>query len=201
MKGAGVLLGIVVVVAGTLAVPVAWVQGGPFPDLAVLAVVYAACSGTPERATAFGIAIGFALCPFGPEPLGQQALLLGGLGWLVARLNRNLYRERIGTQMAVAFLAVMVLRLASAGMAETSLAREAALAARSGGIAWASERGATASPGSLHGYRLGSLFSGTLAGALGTAAAVLPVFAILDRTGLLGALESRAWRRARSAGV
>jgi rod shape-determining protein MreD len=106
--------------AAPLFAPQAWAQDGAFPDVAAIAVLYLAISGTPERAAVLGIAIGFVRSLWTPEPFGLDAALYGGLGWSGAHFGRAVFEDRAFVKMAAAGVGVVALRAVSAGMSALS---------------------------------------------------------------------------------
>ena len=140
--------------------------------MAVIAVVYVAFAGGSSPAALLGVALGLAGSPWTAEPLGQQAFLLGTLGWIAGRASRSLYRDRILTRMAVVGASVLVLRIATFTVTEISLSRA---------------RGV----GGIHGFDTSAVLQASLLAALGSAVAAPMVFALLRSTRLLRHLETR----------
>jgi rod shape-determining protein MreD len=166
------LLGAFVVLACAVAplfAPQVWAQHGAFPDLAALAVLWLAISGTPERAAVLGVAIGLTRCAWTPEPLGLDAALYGTLGWSGAHFGRAVFQDRILVKMAAAGLGVIALRALSAGFGALT---------------------ASATPGH-HGMAVSTWLVATLAAAVATALAAPVVFAALRSSRVLAAFERR----------
>ena len=149
--------------------PQAWSQHGAFPDVALLAVLYLAISGTPERAAVLGAAIGFLRSAWTPEPLGLDAALYGALGWSGAHFGRAVFEDRILVKMAAAGLGVLVLRALSAGMAALS----------------------APSVEGRHGMSPGTWAGASLWAAAATALAAPLVFAVLRGSRALAGFERR----------
>jgi cell shape-determining protein MreD len=100
-----------------LLAPQVWAQRGLFPDVAALAVLWLAISGTPERAAVLGVAIGLARSPWTAEPLGLDAALYGALGWSGAHFGRAVFQDRVLVKMAAAAVGVVAIRALSLSFA------------------------------------------------------------------------------------
>jgi rod shape-determining protein MreD len=155
--------------AAPLFAPQWWAQHGTFPDLAALAVLWLAISGTPERAAVLGVAIGLLRCAWTPEPLGLDAALYGALGWSGAHFGRAVFQDRVLVKMAAAGAGVVALRALSAAFA------------------------ALASPGAAErrGMAPSAWFAATAAAATATALAAPVVFAALSGSRVLAGFERR----------
>jgi hypothetical protein len=104
-----------------LLAPQAWAQRGAFPDLAALAVLYLAISGTSDRAAVLGVAIGLARSAWTPDPACLDAALYGTLGWSGAHFGRAVFQDRVLVQMAAAGAGVLAVRGAAAAFASLSV--------------------------------------------------------------------------------
>lgn len=172
MKWGRAVAVVVVCVLLPLLAPAGWVHHGPFPDAAVIAVVYLAFTGGARPAALLGVAIGIAWAPWTADPLGQQAFLLGTLGWCVGRASRSFFRGRAVTQALVVGVCVLALRLVTAGVTEFALARAAGL-------------------GGIHGFHGLVVLRGALLAALASAVAAPPLFALLRSSHVLRPFERR----------
>jgi rod shape-determining protein MreD len=158
--------------AAPLFAPQWWAQHGAFPDVAALAVLYLAVSGTPERAAALGVAIGLVRSGFSAAPLGLDAALYGVLGWSGAHFGRAMFQDRVLFKMAVAGVGVAALRALSAGLSTMTLA-------------------ATPAAPVGRGMSFTTWASATLLAALATALAAPVAFAALSGSRVLAGFERR----------
>jgi rod shape-determining protein MreD len=151
--------------AAPLFAPQAWAQRGAFPDLAALAVLYLAISGTPERAAVLGVAIGFLRGAWTPEPFGLEAALYGALGWSGAHFGRAVFQDRALIKMAAAGVGVLALRAASMGVAVVG------------------------APPGARGPSIATWLFATLLAAVATSLAAPVVFSVLSGSRVLAAFE------------
>jgi rod shape-determining protein MreD len=158
--------------AAPLFAPQAWVQHGAFPDVAALAVLYLAISGTPERAAVLGVAIGLLRCAWTPDPTGLDAALYGTLGWSGAHFGRAVFQDRVLVQMAAAGVGVIALRAASAAVLSMSVGELTG----------------------THGMSVFTWLAAAIWCALATALAAPVVFAVLSGTHVLASFEKRRAR-------
>jgi rod shape-determining protein MreD len=180
-----------------LLAPAAWLQHGAFPDVAAIAVVYCAIAVGSDQAALLGVAIGLAGAPFTPEPFGQQAFLLGALGWVAGRTRGAFHRDRVLVQVAFVAAGVIALRLGAAAATELTLGSATA----PGAGAWpvgALPEGTDDPAGTLaapRGLVLRTTLSAAVLAAIGSALAAPPLFAALRGSRLLVAFERRSARR------
>ncbi len=110
-----VLLAIVALLP--LIAPAAWLHSGGFPHIAVLVVTYIALEFGPARAAWCGAAIGFLACPWTVTPLGQQAFVLGLLGFTIGSLRQSFNRELASVQLAFVAVGALVIHVTAGGLA------------------------------------------------------------------------------------
>lgn len=198
MKGLGVVLLVLFAAWAPLLAPAAWVDHGAFPDVAVMVVVYAALTLGSERAAVFGVAIGLAASLFSPEPLGQQAFLLGATGLGLGRLRGTFFREHVLVQIAFVALAVLCVRLGGAVATEFVLGRSPATGAA---VHWpvgafaAGDEARDLALRRIPGLPAGLVLRGALLSAAASAAAALPVFSLIRGSRALARYERREARR------
>jgi cell shape-determining protein MreD len=166
MRRAPLLLLVVLCALTPLLAPVPWARSGLLPDVAVVAVVYAAFAAGPSPAALLGVAVGAAACPWTAEPLGQGPLLLGLLGWAVGHAGRSLERDRLPVRAAAVLAGVLLVRGAEAA---------AALAGSGGGLGAADA---------------GALLAPVLMCAAATTVLAPAGFALLRRSRLLATIEA-----------
>ena len=167
------LLVAAIAIAVPLVLPAHWVGDGLVPDIALLLVLYAALRGTPDSAAFLGVALGLATMPWTAAPVAQTALLLGGVGWVVGHLSRELERDRLPVQCALAFAGALIVR--GGALAAATLER--------GGVS------------ELPDVRLHGAVTGVILAAVSAALAAPFVLAIIERSRLLAPLEVRRRRR------
>jgi len=153
--------------------PQQWAQHGAFPDVAALAVLYLAVSGTPERAAVLGVAVGLVRSLWTSAPLGADAALYGFLGWSSAHFGRALFHDRAIAKMAVAAAGVVAMRAAATLLAAP---------------AW------SAGPPVGRGMSFPTWASSTALAAVATALAAPVVFAALSGSRVLADFERRRAR-------
>lgn len=100
-----------------LLAPAAWLRGGAFPHAGVLVVVYVALHGGPAPAAWCGALLGLLAAPWTAAPLGETSFLLGSVGFATGAIRQALYRDRASVQIGLVAAAVLVVRVASAGLA------------------------------------------------------------------------------------
>jgi len=100
-----------------LIAPSAWLHGGGFPDIAVLVVMYVALEAGPAPAAWCGAALGFLMCPWTAEPLGQSAFLLGLAGFVTGTVRLSFNRDLAVVQLALVAVSAFAVRMAGAGLA------------------------------------------------------------------------------------
>jgi rod shape-determining protein MreD len=171
------------------------VDHGAFPDVAVIVVVYAALSIGSERAALLGVALGLVMSLFSPEPLGQQAFLLGATGYALGRLRGTFFRDRVLVQIGFVELAVLIVRFAGAAAAEFALGRSPMTGLATSwpvGAFVSGDEAREAAMRRIHGLSFGMVAQGAVLAALGSAAAALPVFAAIRGSRALASYERRA---------
>ncbi len=123
MKWRRALLVLALVAWLPLIVPTAWRLYGAYPDLALLAVLFVALRRGREDAAFTGVVLGLLGSPFTASALGLDAFLLGGIGFVVGHLRRELHGDHWHVQavlIVVSSLAVRLIPLAT-GTAEGAL--------------------------------------------------------------------------------
>ena len=91
--------------------PEAWRLDGAYPDLAVLVVLHVALRRGREDAAFAGITIGLLRSPFTAAALGLDAFLLGGAGFVVGHLRRQLHADRWHVQAVLIAATCLAVRL------------------------------------------------------------------------------------------
>ena len=94
-----------------LVVPVGWRVHGAYPDLSLLLVLFVALRRGREDAALAGVALGLVRSPFTAGALGLDAFVMGGTGFVVGHLRKQLHGERWHVQAVLVVASALTVRL------------------------------------------------------------------------------------------